>query len=910
MTVGQKAAISLLASTLLAAGFAALAYSGLFSVIETRFFDERVKRSVDSSMDGLSASAETYHAQNTARFSTLLSQEYVSRSFLPNQSASDVFERTKAFGLLAQETTGLTGVRFIDQDGKRIHFSTFPGDVVRAETLKIIYRNYGEDGDEPYAELGVAEAEPARLAPLPARRAFAYRFPFVDGFGAYRGSAVFYVSFTGLLERLIQDGRLSLGDDVTAVGYAGILVGTPSWAGPDLLARIANLWAAGPNAEPMTVGAAEASDSYVLFSRRSDAGLLGRLVPSSWFVMPEALRWLLLSAFFITAYLSLFLILNLRQDRLAVLASRIKRFQIELLEEYLERKGDLDLERWKGELESRRGETRDRIRKSAGSLARKRSADVDALIDKSWDEIIAVMTSRGERPGGVDMARFEALLKEALSKGSFVIGTAAAARQTSLPAYIAPAARAETAPEDVEELEELEEFEDGGEAPAVEEAEEAVEELAEVEEAEEAAELEEAAEAVEELAEVEEAEEAAELEEAAEAVEELAEVEEAEEAAELEEAAEAVEELAEVEEAEEAAEFEEAAEAVEELAEVEELEELEEAEPATAEAPKDEEDMEWGSLSAEALALALDDEDELPIIPESLGLELVEETDLSDVIGYLDTRPQVESGLAEDLAMVAVADLAETIEKAAGPDSAADEPMASLVFTSPFEDFPEMNRETAAQLEQALKALPVDGRSEVEEAVAELVSAESREMLESSMDDLLEEVEFDLFLSALDLSGLDGYRDEDGFLELEETAYREPAISEPVEMEYEVDASDGAFSMLSAEDRDRLEELQPFVPEDAEMGELEPLAYSSYRRLGSGFAYRRFEIPGAKVEELPVVADAEPSDAIPLDAADSGEVIVMVDGIFTINKAAFAVPGTEDPELKALADSVLFDHDA
>ena len=49
----------------------------------------------------------------------------------------------------------------------------------------------------------------------------------------------------------------------------------------------------------------------------------------------------------------------------------------------LDRKGDLDIDRWRGELEARRGETKERIRKSAGRLAKQRAADVDALIDKS-----------------------------------------------------------------------------------------------------------------------------------------------------------------------------------------------------------------------------------------------------------------------------------------------------------------------------------------------------------------------------------------------------------------------------------------------------------------------------------------------------------------------------------------------
>ncbi|HPB66187.1 MAG TPA: hypothetical protein PLW80_06485, partial [Spirochaetales bacterium] len=429
MTVGQKASVSLLVSTVLAAGFAALAYSGLFSVIETRFFDERVRRSVDASVDGLLESTDAYHESNAARFEALLGNDFVKRSFLTNQSAQDAFDRTRAFGLLSEQTPGLLGVRFIDRDGKRIHFSTFPADVVRSEALRVVYRDYGAPEDAPYAALepsDVAQRGAVAVSSDPARRAFAYRFPFVDGFDVRRGTAVFYVSYSGLLERLVKDGRIALGDDVSAVGDVGILFGSPSWGGGELVSRVEAIWSSGPNAEPVTIGSAEASGPFVLFSRRGVSGLVGRLVPASWFPMPDAFRWLLLSAFFVTVYLILFLILNLRQDRFAILAARIKRFQIELLEEYLDRKGDLDIDRWRGELEARRGETKERIRKSAGRLAKRRAADVDALIDKSWDEIIAIMTARGERPGVVDMARFEALLKEALSKGSFVIGSAGA----------------------------------------------------------------------------------------------------------------------------------------------------------------------------------------------------------------------------------------------------------------------------------------------------------------------------------------------------------------------------------------------------------------------------------------------------------------------------------------------------
>ncbi len=859
MTVGQKATVSLLASTLLAAGFAALAYSGLFSVIETRFFDERVKRSVDSSVQAMSETAGAYHALNAGRFSGILGNDYVRRSFLPNQSAQDAFDRTRTFGLLAEETPGLLGVRFVDLDGKRIHFSTFPGDTVRSESLRIVYRNYGEAGDEPYADIESPEGSKGIVSALPGRRAFAYRFPFMDGFGVYRGSAVFYVAFSGFLERLIQDGRIALGDDVVAVGSQGVLAGAPAWGGDELVSRVASIWASGPNAEPVVVGSSEASGSFLLFTARGEAGLVGRLVPSSWFVMPESFRWLLLTAFFITVYLALFLVLNLRQDRFAALASRIKRFQIELLEEYLERKGDMDVERWKGELEARRGETRERIRKSAGSLARKRSSDVDALIDKSWDEIIAVMTSRGERPGGVDMARFEALLKEALSKGSFVIGAAtpdAPRLGAAAPSHVA-AARDE--PASIEDVEELAELEDAEEVQAAEEAED-IEELDE-------------ADGVEELESIEGAEEIAE----AAAPEADVPVEDVEELAELEEAEEAAEEAAEV--AEPAS-----AEDAEELPELEEAEEEDSAATET---------LEWGSLSAEALALAMDDDDDLPIIPESLGLELVEETDLADVIGYLDSGSSDRSAVTEDGVW---ADRPAPEE----PPSEDDEAVAELVFASPLEEIAEtvLELDDDDASEAGLAVDPVEVLESIE-------GAEATEAAEEAMDELLEEVEFDLFLSALDLSGLDGYSDDDGFLELDDSSFSRMISAPTPSPEYADEDLGDEISMLSDEQRERIEELQAVEVEDAEAADVEPLVGSGYRQILSAISYHRRELPASAVEELPIVAETDPDDALPLEEPQSDDAIVMVDGVYTVNREMLSGAPPEDRSLKALADSVL-----
>jgi hypothetical protein len=164
-------------------------------------------------------------------------------------------------------------------------------------------------------------------------------------------------------------------------------------------------------------------ESFVLFSKKVEgAGRVGYIVPASDFTFPTVMKWILLSSFFVTAYLLAFLLLNIRQDRMTVLSDRIKRFQINLLEEYFENKSDLDFGRWRRELEGRRPEVRKAIRTSVGRIRKNRQTEVDELIDKSWNEILEVLGSKGESErGSLGLKEIERLLGEAFKSGSFVL---------------------------------------------------------------------------------------------------------------------------------------------------------------------------------------------------------------------------------------------------------------------------------------------------------------------------------------------------------------------------------------------------------------------------------------------------------------------------------------------------------
>jgi len=944
MTVWHKAIASFFLSVALAAAFIFLGHTSVFNSIEVKFFNEKVRRSVEKDMDLLSLSIDNYHKNNEERFLKILDEDSLRKSFLPNMSAQDVFSRTKAIGLLQESTPGLTTVRIIDSNGTRIHYSTLPSDILRSENQKIIYRNYDDASDEPYSEIMAVEGRDALIKPLSRQRVFAYSFPFVDNFDVYRGTIVFYVSFSGLLSNLIENGLIILGDDIVTVGQKGILFGYPSWAGKDFINHIDELWLIGPNAEPFSIGSTEASDNFVLFSRNGMAGNVGRLIPSGWFKMPPAFQWLLTVTFFASIFLLIFLLFNIKQDKLALLAARIKRLQIEMLDEYLDRKGELDFEYWKSELESRRNEAKTRIRKSAGAIAKRRPADVDALIDKSWDDIIAVLTAQPHKPSkAVDLASIEALLREALSKGNFVVQASslppdkkhpARSEKLSGTAKIEAPAKAELeeaeepeAAEEAAELKEAEELEAAEEAAELEEAEEleAAEEVAELEEAEElesaeeVAELEEAEEpeAAEEAAELEEAEEleaaeeVAELEEAEEpeAAEEVAELEEAEEleaaeeVAELEEAEEpeAAEEVAELEEAEEleaaeeVAELEEAEEpeAAEEAAELEEAEEPEAAEEAAeleeAEEPEaaeevaeleEAEELEVAEEVAEStlagtaklMLFSNPDEDDIPVIPEGLGLELVEEDDLTDVLSFLD----VTSSYKQE-------EVSDYIELEALPENDQQEaPIRNIVLASP--------------MESSLAVLKNDDLGSKDFQFKDvLADMEDKERLE-----FLEEVEFEIFLDALDLSGLEGYTDEEGFLELEDSNFMAgPVVQAPEE---EPDIFEDEIRMLSTEQQEKLEKLYGPEKQDENIYELLPVMEEQGTWHKYGY-YKRKEF-NRNLEELQVLEDSEDHEAAPLEEIQE-ESIVTVNGIYKINKEALDSTLAADESLKELADSVL-----
>ena len=424
MTVSQKAALSLLVSVLLFAVFSVLAFTGLFDFIETRFYNPSITSSLMKELgrDALSVDSFLNFQQN--RFTAALGEPSVKRSFLSNQSGEDIYDRTRIFGALHESLGGLQWIRFIDSGGIRLNYSTYPPDILNQDSNFIAYRNYpGLNGALPYEMISSVAGEKGRIILDEEGDRILFSIPFYDFYEVFRGTALFSLSVRALSEQLISEGRIKAGDDVSVIySPPGVLIGRPVSTGKTLFPQISSVWREGI----ANIAAIESSlappdfqepyNPLMLISVKTARGLYaGRLINESVFSFPQTMKIILLVSFFLTVYLTIFLLFNLRQDSITIVQNRLKQLQISLIEQYYERKGSMDWGRWSRELELRREEIRGELKKGVktGKKADGKN-DIDQLIDKSWDELLAVIGGRRET-AAIDEDKLQTILNRILA---------------------------------------------------------------------------------------------------------------------------------------------------------------------------------------------------------------------------------------------------------------------------------------------------------------------------------------------------------------------------------------------------------------------------------------------------------------------------------------------------------------
>ncbi len=547
MTSGQKTALSLLISVLLFGAFALAAFAGLFSAIDARFYEPAKISGIKQRLSDVASSCDEYMAALSERFafgqSAFLKNPSVQTFVESKPSQEDALSRGERFGELRSSTPGLLGFRVLDKNQNSIHYSSFRSDILRRDEKNNLtaYKNYLEclspSGNEEVSAQIVSCADTGgdfaagQKIYFDKENRMIFSYPFYDKYSVFRGTALFYVGALDFANLLLKKNLISIGEEIVflsdgqADGLSGYVLGLPSVGREEFASVLLDAWKKNSGAAERLFSIDDKEKNYwVAVSQKSKSGLfVCGVYDDEIFTLPQSARILILACVFVSVFLASFLALNLRRDDETVIRERIKSLQLGVVDEYLAKKEALDWESVTG----RREAVTKEIIQSLGRRGKKHPAEVEALINRSWDELFAAMNISSKPRGGVleNAQEIKDMLQELLSSGGLKVQSVAAA--PSAPqvqaAPSAPRPKAQESPkavadaEPAEDLEEVEEVLDAEPTEDLEEVEDAkpVEDLEEVEDAEPAKDLEEVedVEPVEDLEEVEDTEPAEDLEE-------------------------------------------------------------------------------------------------------------------------------------------------------------------------------------------------------------------------------------------------------------------------------------------------------------------------------------------------------------------------------------------------------------
>lgn len=470
MTTGQKISVSLLCAVCATCLFAIAAYSQLFSFIELRFYQPAVMQGVENRVEKISVQLDKYIETVTERFQSFLASPAVISVFAREQTASDIASREQLVQALLSETDGFRGVRIVSEDGRRIHFSSFKSDIRTSSGTSVVYKNYGELDATFFGLVAVRRGGSMRVIADTKRDYLIFAFPVYDTMEAFRGTALFILDARGFFRFAVRQGLISIAEHYVLVSVPqkdghgvsfGFLFGVPVLNNESFVSAAVERWRQHIFYSER-IGVSQES-VWMLFSSASDWGCIGWLHPESLFLIPAGLRFVCVLSVFITLFLLFFLISTLRRDKLLVIRDHIKRFEVSFIADCVSQKEAADWQSVCGELKARRCEVISTLRKSFGRLTAEQSKIADELLDKSFEEILRVLSAHEQVQIPAD--KLQKLVEKIISEEPE--NTVRSPADIEMEPYIEELDEFEAVDDD-EELEELEAVDDDEELEELE----------------------------------------------------------------------------------------------------------------------------------------------------------------------------------------------------------------------------------------------------------------------------------------------------------------------------------------------------------------------------------------------------------------------------------------------------------
>ena len=392
MSSGPKIALSLLISVLIFAGCVFLSIAGGFKLIEVQFYQPRVIANANDRLSSIEKAYGEYSSNLDKEFRKFLSEKSV-KTFIERAPEKEAMnERGKLSALLYQKISGLNGMRLIENDGIHIHFSTFGEDTLTETSSLISYKNYTDANKIPFTLLEASDGEKQTKIYFDSiKNELVFSYPFYDNYTAYRGTFIFYVLGDDFTQYLIDRELVSLNARGTVCSPNGFVFNLPITGRELLMKEIEQRWSRKIQNVEQLVQSDTKSENIFIITQGNDRIKIGEIRTQDAFEFSDIEKLLLLICLFITLYLIIFLLFNIRHDDMVIVCRRLRKFQYELLKEYIDRKDSLDWKTLSKEIAHRKNDVNSEIKKSLGRRGKKHSKEVDELLEDLWTDVMSAM---------------------------------------------------------------------------------------------------------------------------------------------------------------------------------------------------------------------------------------------------------------------------------------------------------------------------------------------------------------------------------------------------------------------------------------------------------------------------------------------------------------------------------------
>ncbi|NNM66565.1 MAG: hypothetical protein HKM06_00990 [Spirochaetales bacterium] len=551
-----RLSIALLFSTLVFTAFALVAFTGLFPWIEAQFYFPRVVTHLQNRLESQESGLLEWEKSVEKKIQAFVDTKVLNGVFDPTQSRLKIKQRYQTTKLFLQGFQSGAILRVSDASLSELHFSSSDEDILRQGQLSLTYKRVTDLTDAAILMTLKKDSPSAQKQLLWDNKShsFVFVWPWRDPESDISGLLLLTLSLEDAQNYLFQKDLLGFHETFLMAGWGLPLFFDSGPQDPSLEARVQTLSSRGVWPPVQKLAQSSEGATWMLITARQHSGsIFGKpavLVLQNRLELSLGLKVIILASFYTVCFLLIFLILNGRADPVSNVSQKVKRFQIQVLKQYLDQKEKEKTLELRKTLLRHSDQIKLDILKSLGKVRPKDESWVRDYISRSWSEILTLLggnegTTPDDTPqktAELDWNKLEAVLERVISRVGLKLQPSSAesqkqGKQDSIQRFNLQTK--EKLEEEVEELEELEELEEEEKNPGsadrseqTEEFEEA-ESLEELDEAEELEELEEAesVEDVEEAEEITEGEEGDPGEERATsaAVEELEELEDADE---------------------------------------------------------------------------------------------------------------------------------------------------------------------------------------------------------------------------------------------------------------------------------------------------------------------------------------------------------------------------------------------